>query len=77
MAPVTQKTCQTKRGFTYFYHRAVADAGKPTLLFVHGFPEGSYCWRNQIKYFAEKGYGVIAPDLLGRVNTYWWRTVQV
>jgi soluble epoxide hydrolase/lipid-phosphate phosphatase len=69
MAPVDIKSTKTKRGFTYSYQRAVADAGKPTLLFLHGFPEGSYCWRNQVKYLGQKGYGVVCPDLLGYGGT--------
>ncbi len=38
--------------------------GKPLLL-LHGFPEFSYAWKNQISYFAKKGYRVIAPDQRG------------
>lgn len=35
------------------------------LLFCHGFPETSYSWRNQIKYFASRGYRVVAVDMPG------------
>ncbi|PSN61569.1 alpha/beta-hydrolase [Corynespora cassiicola Philippines] len=42
---------------------------KPYLLFLHGFPESSYSWTNQIDYFIRHGYGVIAPDLLGTGGT--------
>lgn len=35
------------------------------ILFLHGFPEYWYGWRKQIKYFAEKGYRVVAPDQRG------------
>ncbi|KAF2740133.1 alpha/beta-hydrolase, partial [Polyplosphaeria fusca] len=42
---------------------------KPTILFLHGFPSSSFDWHNQITYFAGKGYGVIAPDLLGYGST--------
>lgn len=35
------------------------------LLFCHGFPETSYSWRHQIRYFANKGYRVIAVDMPG------------
>lgn len=41
------------------------DSSKPLLLFVHGFPEFFYCWRNQIKYFGQKDYHVVAVDLRG------------
>lgn len=43
--------------------------GKPTLLFLHGFPESRFCWRNQLPFVAQLGYGVIAPDLLGYGKT--------
>ncbi|RFU29845.1 hypothetical protein B7463_g6489, partial [Scytalidium lignicola] len=39
-------------------HRAI-------LLFLHGFPSTSHDWHNQITYFSNNGYGVLAPDLLG------------
>lgn len=38
--------------------------GEPVLL-LHGFPEYSYTWRNQMKALAEAGYRAIAPDLRG------------
>ncbi|KAH6644902.1 Alpha/Beta hydrolase protein, partial [Boeremia exigua] len=41
----------------------------PYLLFLHGYPESSYDWYNQISHFAEQGYGVIVPDLLGYGGT--------
>ncbi|KAH6681732.1 Alpha/Beta hydrolase protein [Halenospora varia] len=50
---------------TYSYHYYPSSQGKPTLLFLHGFPSTSHEWRNQIFYFSQKGYGILAPDLLG------------
>lgn len=38
--------------------------GAPVIL-LHGFPDSSYVWRNQIKVLAGSGYKVIAPDLRG------------
>ncbi len=38
--------------------------GEPVLL-LHGFPQYSYMWRNQIPALAEAGFRVIAPDLRG------------
>lgn len=35
------------------------------LFFCHGFPETSYSWKNQISYFVDKGYRVIAVDMPG------------
>jgi microsomal epoxide hydrolase/non-specific protein-tyrosine kinase len=41
-----------------------AGAGAPIVL-VHGWPELSYSWKNQIGPLAEAGYRVLAPDLKG------------
>ena len=38
---------------------------KGTLIFVHGYPSTWYSWKDQLDYFYEKGYNVIAPDLRG------------
>lgn len=38
---------------------------KPYLLFIHGFPSTSFDLRHQIDYFVSRGYGIVAPDLLG------------
>ena len=40
-----------------------------TVLFLHGFPSSSYDWRHQFDYFSSRGYGIIAPDLLGYGGT--------
>jgi pimeloyl-ACP methyl ester carboxylesterase len=37
----------------------------PMLIFLHGFPEFWYGWRNQIGQFAEAGYTVWVPDQRG------------
>ena len=37
----------------------------PLVMFFHGWPELSYSWRHQLKYFSEKGFHVIAPDMRG------------
>ncbi|KAF3644136.1 hypothetical protein FXO38_20327 [Capsicum annuum] len=41
----------------------------PTILFIHGFPELWYSWRQQIVYLAEHGYRAVAPDLRGYGDT--------
>ena len=38
--------------------------GKP-VIFVHGWPESWYSWRNQIEPFKKAGYKVIIPDIRG------------
>ncbi|KIM92626.1 hypothetical protein OIDMADRAFT_62393 [Oidiodendron maius Zn] len=61
---LTPRTLRTSRGFTYSYYVKVAVA-KPTLLFLHGFPETAQLWAAQAKHFVALGYGVIIPDCLG------------
>ncbi|KAF9461378.1 Alpha/Beta hydrolase protein [Collybia nuda] len=59
----------TRRGYVYsYYHKRPTD-GNPTVLFLHGFPETHRDWSSQITYFSNKGYGIIAPDLLGYGRT--------
>ena len=43
-------------------------AGDPygtPIVFLHGFPDFWYGWHNQIPFFAQRGYRVIAPDQRG------------
>jgi len=35
------------------------------VVFLHGFPEFSYGWKNQIAYFVGKGFHVVVPDQRG------------
>ncbi len=37
----------------------------PLVIFLHGYPEFWYSWRHQIRYFAERGFHVLAPDQRG------------
>jgi pimeloyl-ACP methyl ester carboxylesterase len=42
------------------------EAGEgPLVVLLHGFPEFSYSWRNQIEPLAAAGFRVVAPDLRG------------
>jgi len=36
-----------------------------TVVFVHGFPELSFSWKDQMKAVAQSGYTAIAPDMRG------------
>ncbi|KAL1662878.1 Alpha/Beta hydrolase protein [Schizophyllum commune] len=65
----TSKEFTTSRGIKYAYHYAAPQAGKPTLLFLHGFPSTAHDWHYQVDYFGGKGYGVIVPDMLGYGGT--------
>ncbi|KAJ3515275.1 hypothetical protein NLJ89_g1859 [Agrocybe chaxingu] len=60
------KTIQTSRKLKYsVYHVEPTDASKPTILLVHGFPSSSYDFRHQAAFFKLRGYGILAPDMLG------------
>jgi pimeloyl-ACP methyl ester carboxylesterase len=37
----------------------------PVILLLHGFPETSHSWRNQLPALAAAGYRAVAPDLRG------------
>ncbi|KAF8885263.1 alpha/beta-hydrolase [Gymnopilus junonius] len=63
------RSTTTRRGFVYSYYHNVPSTGKPTILFLHGFPSTHSDWASQISFFSGKGYGVIAPDLLGYGGT--------
>lgn len=41
------------------------DGGRPPILCVHGWPELSHSWRNQIDHFARLGHRVAAMDVRG------------
>ncbi len=44
----------------------VAEEGEgPPVVLLHGFPEGWFSWREQMKALAGAGYRAIAPDLRG------------
>ncbi|MCU6433430.1 alpha/beta hydrolase [Undibacterium sp. Jales W-56] len=49
---------------TRLHYASAGDAGKPLLLFVHGFPEFWYEWAAQLEEFGQD-YFAVAPDLRG------------
>ncbi|KAJ6562352.1 alpha/beta-hydrolase [Mycena capillaripes] len=63
------KQTKTQRGFTYSYYFSPPAAGKPVLLFSHGFPSASFLWRKQVAFFQPLGYGLVVPDNLGYGGT--------
>lgn len=67
--PANAKSLSLSSGHTYTYVYISAQTDKSTILFLHGFPSSSYDWRHQIAFFANEGYGVLAPDLLGYGGT--------
>ncbi|KAL8833509.1 MAG: hypothetical protein Q9170_004226 [Blastenia crenularia] len=67
--PEFSRNTRLPSGKTYNYIFFQPQANKPYVLFLHGFPSSSYDWRKQVHFFADAGYGVIAPDLLGYGGT--------
>ncbi|KAJ5349881.1 hypothetical protein N7541_007608 [Penicillium brevicompactum] len=60
------KVANVPSGPTYRYIFSEPSSSlKPYLLFIHGFPSTTFDWRHQIDYFVSRGYGIVAPDLLG------------
>lgn len=45
------------------HYRAMGEG--PLVLLLHGFPDFSYTWREQMPALAAAGYRVVAPDLRG------------
>src|SRR5262249_3949930 len=48
------------------------NAGRPTVLLLHGFPELAYSWRKVMLPLAAAGYHVVAPDMRGFGRTLGW-----
>ncbi|EKM57398.1 uncharacterized protein PHACADRAFT_208465 [Phanerochaete carnosa HHB-10118-sp] len=69
MDPSLYKNAVTSRNLTYHYYFSPAQPEKPTLLLCHGIPSTSYDWRYIVPVLEEKGYGVLAPDMLGLGET--------
>jgi haloalkane dehalogenase len=46
-------------------YREDGDAAAPPILFVHGYPESSFMWRDALATVAEAGWRGVAPDLPG------------
>lgn len=49
-----------------------ADADRPCLLLLHGFPEIAYSWRKIMVPLAAAGFHVVAPDQRGYGRTTGW-----
>ena len=41
------------------------DPHNQTIVFIHGFPEYSYAWRDYLGPISEKGYHCVAIDMRG------------
>ena len=52
--------------------RAAGAAGRPVLMFLHGFPEAAFVWDDVLTHFAQLengGFRCIAPNLRGYENS--------
>jgi pimeloyl-ACP methyl ester carboxylesterase len=45
------------------------DPALPTIIFIHGASMNRSVWASQARYFAHRGYGVLAVDLPGHGNS--------
>jgi pimeloyl-ACP methyl ester carboxylesterase len=45
--------------------REAGHHGQPPLIFLHGFPEGSFCWEPYLEAAARRGFHALAPDQRG------------
>ncbi|EJD34802.1 alpha/beta-hydrolase [Auricularia subglabra TFB-10046 SS5] len=64
------KTHTTSRGLQYrFLHVPASAPHGTTLLWLHGFPSSIYEWHYQLDHFHAKGFGLVAPDMLGYGGT--------
>lgn len=52
-------------GTMTFSARAAGPADGRLVLFLHGFPQSSYSWRNQLAALADAGYRAVAFDQRG------------
>jgi pimeloyl-ACP methyl ester carboxylesterase len=55
----------TKVDGTRVHYQEFGDQNDPTLLLVHGFTASTYSWHKVTLALAERGFHVIAVDLLG------------
>ncbi len=46
-------------------YRELGDPGGRPVIFVHGYPESSYIWRDVMAGAADAGWRALAPDLPG------------
>ncbi|EQB55265.1 hypothetical protein CGLO_04828 [Colletotrichum gloeosporioides Cg-14] len=61
----------TLNGVEYNYILAEPASGNVvgTIFLIHGWPDMSLGWRNQIPYLLSKGLRVVAPDMMGYGGT--------
>ncbi|KAH8896595.1 alpha/beta-hydrolase [Thozetella sp. PMI_491] len=63
--------CSSSCGLTFHVLKA-GEAGKPLVLFVHGYSELAFSWRKILPAVAPEGYYCIAMDQRGYGRTTGW-----
>ena len=63
-AAITDNQFATLSNGTCLHYASAGQAGKPLILFVHGFPEFWYEWEAQLAEFGGD-YFAVAPDMRG------------
>jgi pimeloyl-ACP methyl ester carboxylesterase len=72
-AAIRSRTVAAVNGLTvHMLEAGFEDAGRPTVVLLHGFPELAYSWRKVMLPLAAAGYHVIAPDMRGYGRTLGW-----
>ena len=61
--PVLEHVAKSARHTTFFL--SCGAAGATPIVFLHGWPELSVSWREQLPAFAALGFYAIAPDMRG------------
>lgn len=47
------------------HYQEFGERGRPTLILIHGYTASTYVWQTVAPMFADKGFHVIAIDLIG------------
>lgn len=61
--PVLEHVAKSARHTTFYLSCGAANA--TPIIFLHGWPELSISWREQLPAFAALGFCAIAPDMRG------------
>jgi pimeloyl-ACP methyl ester carboxylesterase len=61
--PILENVAKSARHTTFYL--SCGAAGATPIVFVHGWPELSISWREQLPAFAALGFRAIAPDMRG------------
>jgi soluble epoxide hydrolase/lipid-phosphate phosphatase len=70
MDHLRQKTFTTSRSLTYTYYQSTSiESAKPTLLFLHGWPDSAHLWASLSSSITDISFPVLIPDLLGYGGT--------